>query len=521
MFRTEKVEYLGHVITKDEVATDGSKIEAMQNWPRPTNPLTQLLKKNGFGWNEQAQEAFVKLKQAIIKAPVLKLPNFNELFIIETDASHTGIGAVLQQGGHPVAYYSKTLATRHHTLSTYENELLAVIQALNKWRGYLLDRHVKITIDHFSLKYLLEQRITTPSQMKWLPKLMGFDYDILYKKGSKNNAADALSRIPTKLQKLIKDLEANPQSHKDYTWLNGQLRRKGKLVVGNNDMLRQQLLQYFHSDPSGGHSGVQATNKRITGLCYWRKLRQQVKVFVAHYKVWTEISMDFIGGLPSSYGKTAIFVVVDRLNKYAHFVPLSHPFTAVQITQIFLDNVYKLHGLPKVIVSDRDKIFISLFWKKLFKALQVSLHLSTAYHPQSDGQTEVVNRCLECYLRCMSSEKPKSWSKWVSLAEYNNTTYHTSIKTTPYEVLYGQPPFNPIAYIQVQCLVDAVDSTLAAREAMIQLLEFYMERAQNRMKTIADAKRTDREFEVCNDPLRKKDHYIIIMVSHQSIFKKA
>nr|GEV71901.1 hypothetical protein [Tanacetum cinerariifolium] len=331
VFGTEKVEYLGHVITKDGVATDGSKIEAMQNWPRPTN-------KNGFGWNEQAQEAFVKLKKVMIEAPVLKLPNFNELFIIETDASHTGIGAVLQQGGHPVAYYSKTLATRHHTLSTYEKELLAVIQALNKWMRYLLDRHFKIKTDHFSLKYLLEQRITTPSQMKWLPKLMGFDYDILYKKGSENKAADALSRIPTsaqlltlalstitsnyvqqimescgtdaELQKLIKDLEANPQSHKHYTWLN---------------------------DPSEGYSEVQATIKRITGLCYWRKLRQQVKVFVAHCKVcqinklelaaypgllqplpilkkvWTEISMDFIEGLPSSYGKTAIFVVVDRL----------------------------------------------------------------------------------------------------------------------------------------------------------------------------------------------------------------
>nr|GEU65942.1 reverse transcriptase [Tanacetum cinerariifolium] len=358
VFGTEKVEHLGHVITKDGVATDGSKIEAMQNWPKPTNvkqlkgflgltgyyrrfiknyaiisqPLTQLLKKNGFGWNEQAQEEFLKLKQSMIEAPVLKLPNFNELFIIETDASHTGIGAILQQGGHLVAYYN----------------------------------------------------------------------------------------------------------------------------------------------PNRGHPGVQATIKRINGLCYWRKLRQQVKVFVVYCRVWTEISMDFIEGLPSSYGKTTIFVVVDRL-----------------------DNVYKLHGLPKVIFSDRDKIFISLFWKELFKALQVSLHLSTAYHPQSDGQTKVVNRCLECYLRCMSSKKPKSWSKWVSLAEYwYNTTYHTSIKTTPYEVLYGQPPSNLIAYIQGQCLVDPVDMTLAAREAMIQLLQFHMERAQNTMKTIADAKRTDREFEV-------------------------
>ncbi|GKE03883.1 retrotransposon-related protein [Tanacetum coccineum] len=288
--------------------------------------------------------------------------------------------------------------------------------------------------------------------MKWLPKLIGFDYEILYKQGSENQAANALSRIPTSAQLLTMVLSTI-------------------------------------SNPSGGHSGVQATLKRITGICYWRKLRQQVKVFVAIYKVcqankpdlsaypgllqplpipklvWSEISMDFIEGLPSSHGKSAIFVVVDRLSKYAHFIPLSHPFTAVQIAQVFSDNVYKLHGLPKVIVGDREKMFVSLFWKELFKALKVSLHLSTTYHPQTDGQTEMVNRCLECYLRCMSGEKPKAWATWVNLAEYwYNTTYHTSLKTTPYEVLYGQPPPNPIAYVQGQCLVDVVDRILAARE---------------------------------------------------------
>ena len=244
------------------------------------------------------------------------------------------------------------------------------------------------------------------------------------------------------LQKMKADLEVDSQSHKHYTWVNGQLRRKGKLVVGNNEILRKQLLNYFHCDPSGGHSGVQATIKRISRLCYWRKMRQQVKEFVAKCrvcqankpdlaaypgllqplpiptKVWTEISMDFIEGLPPSNGKTVILVVVDRLSKYSHFIALSHPFTAMQVAQTFMDNIYKLHGLPKVIVSDRDKVFLSLFWKELFKMLHISLHLSTAYHPQSDGQTEVVNRCLECYLRCMTSEKPKAWSKWLSLAEY-------------------------------------------------------------------------------------------------------
>ncbi|GKC55888.1 reverse transcriptase, partial [Tanacetum coccineum] len=110
--------------------------------------------------------------------------------------------------------------------------------------------------------------------------------------------------------------------------------------------------------------------------------------------IWADISMDFIKSLTSSHGKTVIMVVVDRLSKYAHFVPMAHPFKAAQVAQLFLDTIYKLHGLPHTITSDRDKVFISHFWKELFKKLGVTLQLFTAYHPQTDGQTEVVNISL-------------------------------------------------------------------------------------------------------------------------------
>lgn len=124
-------------------------------------------------------------------------------------------------------------------------------------------------------------------------------------------------------------------------------------------------------------------------------------------EVWTYISMDFIGGLPKSHGKEVIFVVVDRLSKYAHFMALSHPYTAAMVAQTYLDGVFKLHGWPRTIVSDRDPIFLSQFWKALFTLHGTDLHISSAYHPQSDGQTEIVNKCVENYLRCMTSENPK------------------------------------------------------------------------------------------------------------------
>jgi len=125
--------------------------------------------------------------------------------------------------------------------------------------------------------------------------------------------------------------------------------------------------------------------------------------------VWTHISMDFVEGLPKSNNKDVILVVVDRFTKYAHFLPMSHPFTVQDVITLFLDNIFELHGIPTVIVSDRDRIFTSHLWQALFKSLGVNLHLSTAYHPETDGQTERVNQCLENYLRCMCFTQPKKW----------------------------------------------------------------------------------------------------------------
>ena len=155
-------------------------------------------------------------------------------------------------------------------------------------------------------------------------------------------------------------------------------------------------------------------------------------------QIWKDLAMDFITGLPVSHGFTVIYVVVDRLSKAAHFTPMKHDFTSKSVAEIFFKNIVKLHGLPKSIVSDRDKVFTSHFWKILWQLSGTTLKMSSAYHPQSDGQSEILNKCLELYLRCFTFDAPKEWSGMLTWAEYwYNTSYHSSTGMTPFRAVYG------------------------------------------------------------------------------------
>lgn len=170
--------------------------------------------------------------------------------------------------------------------------------------------------------------------------------------------------------------------------------------------------------------------------------------------------------------------MVDKLSKYGHFLCFNYPYTAQSVAQCYLDHVFKLHGMPVTMTSDRDPVFLSSFWQELFTFQRVQLQRSTTYHPQTDGQSEVLNRTLETYLRCFYSDKPKEWATYISLAEWwYNTTYHSTIKCTPYEVLYGQKPPIHLPYLVGETASEMVDRSLQARESIIQLLKFHMTRA--------------------------------------------
>ena len=153
-----------------------------------------MLKKDSFVWNPSATHAFETLKQAMTFAPVLTMPNFKEPFVLETDASGSGIGAVLSQNMHPIAYFSKKLLCRMQKQFAYAREFYVITEAMAKFRHYLLGHKFIIKTDQKSLKELLEQRLQTSEQQQWLPKFLGYDFTIQYKPGKENIPADALSR---------------------------------------------------------------------------------------------------------------------------------------------------------------------------------------------------------------------------------------------------------------------------------------------------------------------------------------
>ncbi|XP_047331390.1 uncharacterized protein LOC124934951 [Impatiens glandulifera] len=367
-FGQKKLDYLGHLISGNRVEVDPQKISCIQDWPVPKNikalrgflglagyyrrfvcnfgvigkPLHGLLKKGMFKWSDEADKSFKALKQALMTTPVLALPNFSEDLEVETDASYYGIGAVLMQKGRPIAYLSKAISKTHLGFSTYEKELLVVLMAVTKWRHYLYGRYFIIRTDHQSLKFLMEQKITTVLQQRWLSKLLGFNYSIIYKRGKTNMAADALSR-----------------------------RESAELTM------------------------------------------------------------------------------------------------------------------------------ISTVTSELLKVIGVNSLLSTVYHPETDGQTERVNQCLEAYLRCMSGYKPKFWSRWLALAEWwYNTSFHSSLKVTPYQALYGVAPIPLPMGNMVKTSVGAVEDFLKERVQMSQVMKDNLVVEQNRMKQYADRKRQDRTFAV-------------------------
>ena len=454
-------------------------------------PLHELTKKGVvFRWGKAHEESFCTLKDKLTHAPLLQLPNFGKTFELECDASGVGIGGVLMQEGKPIAYFSEKLHGPVLNYSTYDKELYALVRSLETWRHYLWPKEFVIHSDHESLKYLRSQNNLNRRHAKWVEFIESFPYIIKHKKGKDNVIADALSRRYTMLSQLdyrifglesIKEQYALDPDFKEVLLNCKEGRTWNKFVINDGFVFRANricipvgsvrllLMQEAHGGGLMGHFGAKKTEDVLATHFFWPRMRRDVERFVARCNTcqkaksrlnphglymplpipsvpWADISMDFVLGLPrTKRGSDSVFVVVDRFSKMAHFIPCHKTDDAIHIANLFFKEIVRLHGMPSTIVSDRDAKFLSHFWRTLWNKLGTKLLFSTTCHPQTDGQTEVVNRTLSTMLRAILKQNLKMWEECLPHVEFAyNRAEHSTTKVSPFQVVYGFNPRAPI-----------------------------------------------------------------------------
>jgi hypothetical protein len=419
-------------------------------------PLTNLTKKGAFKWNPEAQSTFEKMKKVTSTCPVLALPDFAQPFTVECDASREGIGAVLMQNRHPIVYESRKLRGLELLYTIYDKEMLPIMHALAKFMQYLVGAKFVVRTDHNSLKYFLDQKDLNERQQKWVSKIQAYDFDIEFVKRKNNMVADALSRRPSVY--AMTDISMDWKAHllveysknkfscevmdgqvqdENFRIMDDIIYYKGRIFLVPESAFKARVLQACHDSLVAGHQGFIKTYRQVQERFAWKRLKEDVMSHIKECSTcqankdeqthpvgllqplpipehkWEIISMDFITGLPKVQGKDCIFVVVDRLMKFAHFFAIATDFSAAQVADLFFREVFRLHGLPKTIVSDRDNRFMSTFWQELFRLVGTALTPSTSYHSQTDGQTEIVNKWVEGYLKNYVPGQQKAWVKWL------------------------------------------------------------------------------------------------------------
>ncbi|GLU23899.1 hypothetical protein SLE2022_398740 [Rubroshorea leprosula] len=461
----------------------------IKNFSSIVAPLTDSLKGDKFSWSGKAQQSFEELKRKLTETPVLALPNFDLMFEVDCDASNVGIGAVLSQEGRPIAFFSEKLNDTKLRYSTYDKEFYAIVRALEHWSHYLLSKEFILHSDHEALKHLNSQQKISRRHAAWSEFLQAYPFLLKYKSGVQNRVADALSRrhaLLTSLQmkvtgfEVIKELyEDDPDFSNIWQATSNQAfqqyhRQQDYLFKGNRlcvprCSLRDSIIWEAHNGGLAGHFGRDKTLALVKESFYWPKLEQNVIRHIQRCKVchqaktinqntglylplpiptspWEDVSMDFVLGLPRTQrSKDSIMVVVDRFSKMAHFIACQKTNDASLIAELYFREIVRLHGVPKTITSDRDVKFMSHFWRTLWRKMGTQLQFSSASHPQTDGQTEAINKILGNLLRSFVGKNLRQWDLVLAQAEfaYNNSSNQATGKC-PFEVVYGVRPLSPL-----------------------------------------------------------------------------
>ena len=517
-------------------------------------PMTRLLQKNvKFEWGEECQ-SFDKLKAFLTEAPILTQPTCGKEYVIFSDASLNGLGCVLMQEGKVVAYASRQLKPHEKNYPTHDLELAAIIFALKIWRHYLYGEKCFIYTDHKSLKYLPSQRELKLRQRRWMELIKDYDCVIDYHSGKANVVADALSRktmqmfrtlnahfsltddgtVVTELiarpSLLNRVLEAQRKDEKIAVIVSqigngkeieftvnedGVLYYKDRVCVPDDNDLRKAILEEAHGGSFAIHPGSTKMYQDLKMSFWWFGMKRDISEFVTKCLVcqrvkadhhvlsgllqsiripewkWDRINMDFVVGLPLTGRKhDSIWVVVDRLTKSAHFLPVRTDYSLDKLTELYIKEIVRLHGIPISIISDRDPRFTSRFWGKLQEALGTRLNFSTAFHPQTDGQSERVIQIMEDMLRSCLIDYEGSWDRHIPLVKFvYNNSFQSSIGMAPYEALYGRKCRTPLCWTELSEKKVIGPDLIQETEEKVKMIRERLKVSNDRQKSYADMKK--------------------------------
>ncbi|KAG5862597.1 hypothetical protein JTB14_017174 [Gonioctena quinquepunctata] len=586
----KELQFLGYVVDENGLHVDPGKVEVILQIPTPSKisevrsligtaswyrrfipnfstviqPLTKLLKKNTkFVWTPRQEAALREVKEHLISAPVMACRNFDLPFIVQTDASGYGIGAVLTQN-HPdvgervVSYLSRSLTKQERKFSTTERECLAVIWSIEKLRPYIEGTHFTVVTDHWSLCWLNNLKDPTGRLGRWSLKLQQYSFDLVHRKGKENVVPDMLSRTVPIIDaldiavnvdlgksdkwydRMLYDVDSNPLRFPTWRISDSKLYKyvqfkkipgldfhdDWKLVIPKNK--RKDILLKCHDDPQAGHPGVFKTFKRVSEHFYWPKMKADISSHVKRCKVCCEnkpeqrkpaglltphrvvdrpfqlVCCDLIGPLPrSNRGFKFILVIVDNFSKFSLVIPLRNS-TAKLVCTAVEDHLFLMFGPPKFLLSDNGSQFRSKEFKNLLANYAVKQIFTANYHAQ-------VNKTLETMIRCYVSENHKEWDKMLSkVACAIRTQVHESMRRTPYFVVFGREfPMNLEIGVPDSSGDFTVDQEILARDRSVPLQQLYKEvkgkllKAAERNKRYYDLRHRDVKYEVGDEVYRK------------------